>query len=100
MVEIKIFSKNHIDTIINEGEDGSRWRLTGFYGHLDVHEKDASWDLIRRLNGNCNMPWIICGDFNDILYSYEKKGGIPRDDHRMVNFRQVLEDCNLVDGGF
>ncbi|KAK5836100.1 hypothetical protein PVK06_011849 [Gossypium arboreum] len=63
-------------------------------------QKEGSWDLIRRLKRNCDMPQIICGDFNEILYSYEKKEGIPRDERRMENFRQVLEECNLVDGDF
>lgn len=32
--------------------------------------------MIWRLKGEYTMPWIICGDFNEILYAYEKKGGI------------------------
>ncbi|MBA0688519.1 hypothetical protein Goari_006298, partial [Gossypium aridum] len=46
------------------------------------------------------FPWFVCGDFNEILYGYEKKGGVPKDERRMELFRNVLTDCSLVDVGF
>lgn len=42
---------------------------------------------------------MVCGDFNEILYGFEKKGGLPREERRMEAFRTVLEDCNLRDMG-
>lgn len=43
---------------------------------------------------------MVCEDFNEIEYGFEKKGGLPREEGRMKVFRKVLEDCNLVDIGF
>lgn len=31
-VQLQSFSKRHIDVIIDEVEEGCKWRLTGFYG--------------------------------------------------------------------
>ncbi|KAA3486342.1 reverse transcriptase [Gossypium australe] len=39
-------------------------------------------------------------DFNEIMYDFEKKGGVPRDERRMEVFREVLAECGLVDMGF
>ncbi|MBA0818435.1 hypothetical protein Gohar_021253 [Gossypium harknessii] len=61
---------------------------------------DESWNLLRRLCNQVEYPWLVCGDFNEILYGYEKKGGLAREERRMEAFRKVLEDCSLVDVGY
>ncbi|MBA0752990.1 hypothetical protein Gogos_020827, partial [Gossypium gossypioides] len=43
---------------------------------------------------------MVCGNFNEILYGFEKRGGLPRGEGRMEAFRMVLEDCDLRDMGF
>ena len=40
------------------------------------------------------------GDFNEILFSHEKQGGVPRIHRYMQNFRDALDFCNLHDLGF
>jgi len=43
---------------------------------------------------------LCCGDFNEILFNYEKEGGPPRVERCMEDFRKALEDCDLLDLGF
>jgi hypothetical protein len=76
--EITVTSKkveqNFIDIRINEnGESG--WRLTGSYGEPSSDKKYLSWEYIRSLHDDIDLPWILMGDFNEILYSSEKEGG-------------------------
>jgi len=40
------------------------------------------------------------GNFNEILFSYEKEGGQPRGQICMDHFREALEDYGLYDMGF
>ena len=40
------------------------------------------------------------GDFNEIIYPFEKEGGNPRPNHFMQAFRDVLSDWSLNDIGF
>lgn len=42
MLEIKSFSKNHIDAIITESPESFSWHFTGFYGHLETHMRGES----------------------------------------------------------
>lgn len=42
----------------------------------------------------------MCGDFNEILYAFEKNGELPRDERRMEDFQDALVDCGLYDMGF
>ena len=41
-LHIDTFSKNHIDTIINQGKVEA-WRFTGFYGEIVTHKRFESW---------------------------------------------------------
>ncbi|KAL5791779.1 hypothetical protein ACOSP7_000373 [Xanthoceras sorbifolium] len=50
--------------------------------------------------GLSGLPWIIGGDFNEILRSEEKLGGLVRSHRAMDSFREVVDDCNLIDMGF
>jgi hypothetical protein len=76
------------------------WRMTGIYGEPRWDDKYMTWDRIRALKNNSNLPWIILGDFNEIMFSHEKEGGNPRPQGFMQAFRNVLDDCGLEDIGF
>lgn len=43
-------------------------------------ERKESWDLLSCLKRGNNRPWLIAGDFNEILFTYEKKGGRIREE--------------------
>ncbi|KAA3484396.1 reverse transcriptase [Gossypium australe] len=99
-VKLKSFSKWHIDVLIKEENVEEDWKFTGFYGSPYSKDKNLVWDLLKRLAQESDYPWLVEGDFNEILYSFEKCGGIPRDSKRMEVFRETLVDCQLYDIGF
>lgn len=90
------WSRYHIDSLIKEA-DGSAWRFTGMYGESRSEEKEKTWKLLRILQHRSTLPWLCCGDFNEILYNCEKEGGAPRAKSSMLKFREVLEECDLHD---
>ncbi|KAA3487169.1 reverse transcriptase [Gossypium australe] len=94
------FSKRHIDVIIEDTDKGNRWRFTGFYGSPYIQDRNESWDLLRNLSNAEELSWLVCGDFNEIMYGHEKRGGLPREERRMDAFRSVLVDCHLVEVGY
>ena len=93
------FSKYHIDMEITE-LDGFRWHFTGIYGEPSTNLKENTWNLLRVINDKTKLPWLCAGDFNEIMYGHEKKGGPPRNRKQMENFRMALADCGLRDLGF
>lgn len=40
------------------------------------------------------------GDFNEVMFLFEKKGSRLRNEGNMERFREALNDCNLSDIGF
>ncbi|KAA3475478.1 reverse transcriptase [Gossypium australe] len=100
LVSLKSLSPFHVDVEIQDNDCGAKWRLTGFYGNPDERGRRESWNLLRQLSGDHNIPWIVLGDFNNIASSFEKRGGLLRSERQMLDFRTALEECNLIDLGF
>ncbi|MDV3146693.1 MAG: hypothetical protein Q8754_02525 [Sweet potato little leaf phytoplasma] len=98
LVTIRSFSNNHIDAFV-EALD-KKWRFTGIYGFADTNQKKKTWDLLRLLDNSGNDPWLLGGDFNEILEDAEKEGGPSRNRHLMDNFKQTINDCRLKDLDF
>ena len=99
---LRAASRLYIDGEV-EDDDGSFWRLTGFYGKPKSYRKELSWSAMRTLNvasAVVRRPCLCLGDFNEILLSHEKEGGLPRPQVCMDRFREALEACGLVDLGF
>ncbi|KAL5798070.1 hypothetical protein ACOSQ2_002890 [Xanthoceras sorbifolium] len=89
-----------IDVGVNGSCWGSCWRFTSFYGDPNATCRSHSWSLLRRLAGLSNLPWLVGGDFNEILRWEEKSGGLFRSHKAVSLFRGATDDCNLVDVGF
>ncbi|XP_074304565.1 uncharacterized protein LOC141639306 [Silene latifolia] len=56
--------------------------------------------LMRELKSPSFLPWVVIGDFNQILFKHEKRGGVPRDQRAMDEFREAMDECGLMDIGF
>ena len=46
------------------------------------------------------MPWVIAGDFNELLLSEDKFGGRAVSVNRSLLFKESLDKCNMLDIGF
>ena len=69
---------SHMYAVVSEGKEAQPWQAMGF----------------------CDIPWVIFGDFNEIVHPDEKLGSLDRDARQMEGFRECLSDCGLVDLGF
>ncbi|KAA3476739.1 reverse transcriptase [Gossypium australe] len=66
-------NKRYIDVMIDENDSSGKWRFTGFYGSPYENNKSNSWAELRNLYIEERVPWFVCGDFNEIMYGFEKK---------------------------
>lgn len=72
-----------------ENYGGLRWSENG--------QKYRTWDLINNLGKNYNAPWVIRGDFNEVLQESEKRGGVGCDFNNLSAFRDCLDINGLRD---
>lgn len=79
---------------------GEFWRGTSLYGWAESGQKSKTWDMIRSLGSVPTLPWILTGDFNDVLYESEKQGGNVCDLTSITRFKDAIESCGLKDLGF
>ncbi|XP_038997431.1 uncharacterized protein LOC120122376 [Hibiscus syriacus] len=59
--------------------------------------KNENCSLLDRIKSASPLPWLVGGDFNEILFANEKLGGRRRNASDMKNFREALRGCDLWD---
>ena len=96
-VTCKGVSQYYIDVEIQGNE---AWRLTGIYGEPRWDRKHVTWDTLRSLHDNTATPWLVLGDFSEILFHHEKEGGRARSWTQLQAFQDSFMDCKLADIGF
>ncbi|MBA0703066.1 hypothetical protein Goari_020450, partial [Gossypium aridum] len=87
--------KVHEEDYVCHGKE--TMEFTGFYGSPYAKNKSATWNLLKKLGQDRSHPWLVSGDFNEIMYYFEKCKGAPREKSRMEAFKKALEECLLED---
>jgi exonuclease III len=97
-VSVRPWCQYYIDAKISL--DGRVWRFTGIYGEPRTELRHRTWEALRYLRRQDDLPWICAGDFNEILRQDEQIGGNPRNEGQMQAFRDCLLDCGFTDLGY
>ncbi|KAG2635964.1 hypothetical protein PVAP13_2NG409003 [Panicum virgatum] len=96
-VQCQGVSRYYVDVTKEEEEE---WRLTVIYGEPRWEHKHLTYEAMRSLHSGSDLPWLMLGDFNEILFHREKEGGRARSQAQLQAFQNSLMDCGLVDIGF
>ena len=98
-IHIQNYSSSHIDAFVDGGVDGW-WHLIGFYGNPETSRHCESWSSLKSLSNYSQLPWLVIGDFNELVALSEKEGGASRPTSQMERFKEVIDVCRLKDLGF
>jgi hypothetical protein len=102
--EIKIwilsYAMHHVDTLIWDGSHHAAWRGTFIYGEPRTQDRHQMWQLLRRIKPCQLAPWLMIGDFNEVMWLYEHFSQWRRPPKQMMDFCEVLSFCDLHDIGF
>ena len=76
---------------------GSPSFISFIYGAPMVENRAAFWANVARVGAGRELPWLLTGDFNDILDNSEKVGGPPRWEGSFTSFRTFVSQNGLWD---
>lgn len=74
--------------------------MIDFYDAPEARGRSEAWDILRRLGREHDSHWLVCGDFNEILYAFKNERDLPRDEGRMEELRTIFNNCRLEDVGY
>lgn len=76
------------------------WLFSAIYASPNFALRLNLWDHLASFASTHTLPWLVVGDFNDILSSNEKFSSSPSSQRRIVAFRNCIDNCKLLDLGF
>lgn len=76
----------------------AKWVCSLVYASPTPSTRDQFWLYLEDLRGRIMDPWLLLGDFNEVLLPSEVRGGVFCS-NRARRFSEVLENCTLVDLG-
>ncbi|KAK6144547.1 hypothetical protein DH2020_021367 [Rehmannia glutinosa] len=97
-VSLRSYSDRYIDVDVEIL--GRSFRFTGVYGEPNVSLRRHNWAHLRNLADSPDKPWLMGGDFNEVLTQDEFQSSNLRADWQMALFRDTLSHLGMFDLGF
>ena len=76
-VEIITCSEHSIHALIKVHSPSLSFLFTAVYAPPQFNRRKSFWDYLQNLAVNISLPWLLLGDFNDMISEEEKLGGLP-----------------------
>lgn len=93
-IDMQVISANDsfIDTIIKQ--KGDSFHATFLYGEPDKSKRLSIWSHLTNLATNRGAPWLITGDFNEILNNSKLR---DLSEGTFCDFRKFMSQNDLFD---
>lgn len=92
-VEILSATGQEIYTLIRVNPSSPPWLLFAIYASPRFVDRCVLWDNLKIIANSHNIPWVVMGDFNDMVSQDEKFGGILSID---VEFKPIMSAWTIV----
>ena len=74
--------------------------ISAIYASPRLAERRILWNNLKTIAQLHNLPWLMLGDFNEVLCGEDKFGGNQVNLNRALEFKECLDECNMLDLGF
>ena len=64
--------------------------LTAIYASPNFSKRKILWNYLKNFASSVDLPWILLGDFNDMLEENDKIGELPFNGNRIAAFRECV----------
>ncbi|XP_070010645.1 uncharacterized protein [Nicotiana sylvestris] len=89
-----------LHTMIKVLPNQKPWFFSALYASTTVNNRNIMWNNLEKLHETYVGPWLVGGDFNDVLMSDDKWGGRPINNTRASKIWNCINKCKLLDLGF
>ena len=72
--------------MITPNYSSSPWLLSTIYANPRLVERRLLWENLLAVSMLHSFPWVIAGDFNEVLMGEDKYGGRPVNINRALRF--------------
>ena len=76
------------------------WLIFAIYASPRLVERRILWENLKIVAHLYNLPWLMLGDFNEVLYGEDKFVGNQVNLNIALEFKGCLDECNMLDLGF
>lgn len=89
-VEILTTSDYSIHTLVKVLNQSYPFLLTAIYASPNFSKRKILWNYLKNFASSVDLPWILLGDFNDMLEENDKIGELPFNGNRIAAFRECV----------
>ncbi|XP_057478776.1 uncharacterized protein LOC130766093 [Actinidia eriantha] len=75
----------------------SKISISFVYAFNTIVGRRSLWTNLDRFNEMLNDPWLVLGDFNNVLNIDERSNGHPATQYEIKNFQQCCNNLGLID---
>ena len=93
-------TEQEIHVIVKNISSNISWLISAIYTSPRLVERRLLWDNLIKVAELHALPWIMAGDFNEVLIGEDKFGGRLINISRAINFQECLNACGMIDLGF
>lgn len=93
---ISVFDAGDRSITLELSKGHQKWYCTGLYANPNPIQRHLLWNYLSSLKDSIHGPWFIIGDFNEVLFLGDIKGGMFVQRRADALF-QVMNHCDLVD---
>ena len=76
------------------------WLISSIYASPHLVERRILWSNLSKVAELHSLPWLVLGDFNEILSGEDKFGRWRLNLNRAIEFKDCIDFCNLLGLGF
>lgn len=95
-LNIVVWEYSHHSITLEVTMGNRKWLGTAVYASPNATTRDKFWHYLCNLSKSISSPWLLIGDWNEILLPGEQKGCIFSPS-RTATFWDVLDQCGLMD---
>ncbi|XP_023874018.1 uncharacterized protein LOC111986582 [Quercus suber] len=93
-------TEQEIHAIVKVISSNSSWVLSAIYASPRYAERCLLWNNLTTVASLHSLPWVLAGDFNEVLIGEDKFGGRAVNISRALRFKECLDSCRMIDLGF